>query len=186
MSKNVMETTKLVIVKKSTAGKKIVKFVAFVIAVNVVGNVIGKLINKLNKQDKDSEKEGDILKYSAVFNGRNIKIENEPFKGAVIKNVFGGIKLDLGSAIIEEDVDIYCKNIMGGMSIIIPENIKIDFSGKTFMSGITNNVPEVDEVTAPTIHFYTDNILSGMEIKVNDSCSDAKESKNDAPFEKDE
>lgn len=185
MSKKVLETNIMVTVKKGTAGKKIVKFVAFVIAVNVVGNAIGKLINKMNMNDKDSEKVGDVLKYSVVFNGRNIKIENEPFKGAVINNVFGGIKLDLGSAIIEEDVDIYCKNLMSGMSIIIPENIKVDFSGKTFMSGITNNVPEVNEVTAPTIHFYTDNILSGMEIKVKEICSDAQENTDDASIEKD-
>ena len=106
MSNKVSETKIMVTVKKRTAGKKIVKFVAFVITVNVVGNIIGKLISKMNKNDKDSEKVGDILKYSVVFSGRNIKIENEPFKGAVIKNIFGGIKLDLGSAIIEEDVDI--------------------------------------------------------------------------------
>jgi len=186
MSKKMLETKDLVPVKKGTAGKKTVKFVAFIIVVNVVVNVIGKLVNKMNENDMDSEKDGDILKYSVVFDGRNIKIENEPFKGAMIKSVFGGIKLDLGSAIIDEDVDIHCKNLMSGMSIIIPENIKVDITGKFIMSGVTNNVPNVSDVTAPTIHFYTDNIMSGMKINVKDIESkeeeEEEEEEDDTPM----
>jgi len=170
MSKKRLDTKELVAVTKKSAGKKLVKIAVFLTTVHVVVKVVSEVVNKMNQVDKASEEDGDILKYSVIFAGRNIKIDDEPFKGAVINNICAGIKLDLSSARIEEDVDIHCKNLMSGISIIVPKKVNVDITGKSIFSSVTNSVPKVDVEIAPTIHIYVDNIMSGMEVNVKKGC----------------
>jgi len=170
MSKKRLNAKELVIVTKGTAGKNLVKIVVLIATVHVVVKVVGKVIDKMNQVDKASEEDENILRYSVIFNGRNIKVEDEIFKGAIINNICGGFKLDLGSARIEEDVDIHCKNLMSGFTLIVPEKVNVNITGKSIMSGVASNVPKLDAETAPTIHIYADNLMSGMEVKVKNPC----------------
>ncbi len=172
MSRKVHETKELVKVKKRSGGKKLFKFITFAFTVSAIANAVSKLADMINIVNNDSEKNGDILKYSMIFNGRNIKIENKPFKGAIINNICSGIKLDLGSSIIEKDVNIHCKSLMSGISIIVPEKVKVVVSGKSIMSGVANNVPKYEDATAPTIHIYADHVMSGIEVKIKEQSSD--------------
>lgn len=169
--KKMLETKELVTVKKKSAGKKIVKVVAFIIVGQIVVKAVSKYVNKINGADSGSKEDGDILKYSVVFSGRNIKVENEPFKGAIITNIFGGIKLDISGAIVIEDVDIHCKNLMGGIEIIVPENVKVNISGKSKWSGCSSHVSAIVDETAPMIHIYTDNFMSGLDVKAKNPSS---------------
>lgn len=145
--------------------RKIFKLVIFFIALKSIGKVIIKLFNKVN-QKNGIKKNGDRLDLKLICDGRNIKIENEPFKGADILNAFSGLKLDLSNALIEEDVDINCKNLMSGISITVPENVKVELTPKSILSGAVNYVPMVENLTAPTIHIYVDSFMSGFDVKV--------------------
>ncbi len=163
MAKKVLETKEKVRVKKRR-GSKLIKFIFTYAVVRTTIKIAGILVDKYNEGGYVSQ-DGDILKYSVAFNGRNVKIENETFKGAVINTICSGMKMDLGNADIEDDVDIYCKNLMGGISIIVPENVKVDITAKSVFGSVANNVPYVENETAPIIHIHADNIMAGIEVK---------------------
>ncbi len=164
MAKKIVGTKELVRYKKRRGGK-LIKFIFAYAAVRTTVKVAVKLIDKYNEDGENTE-EGDVLNYAIAFNGRDVKIENRPFNGATINTVCSGLKLDLGDAIIDDDVNIYCKSTMSGITIIVPENVKVDVSARSKFSGLANHVPNVDDETAPTIHIHADNFMSGIDVKV--------------------
>ncbi len=164
MAKKVVGKRELVKVKKRKS-RKLVKFIFAYAAVRTTVKVAGKMIEKYN-EDNNITGSSDELNYSIAFNGRSVKIEDEPFNGAIINSICGGIKLDLSNAIIEDDVNIYCKNTMSGISILVPENVKVDISSKSLLSAVNNSVRSTDDDTVPTIHIHADNFMSGIDVKV--------------------
>ncbi|MGB8453328.1 MAG: hypothetical protein WCD89_13485 [Anaerocolumna sp.] len=163
MAKKVVGTKELVRYKKRK-GRKLYKYIFAYAAIRTTVKVAGKLIDNYN-EDSEIMEAGDVLNYSIAFNGRNVKIENEPFNGAIINTICSGLKLDLSNAIIEDDVNIYCKSTMSGISIIVPDNVKVDISAKSKLSGVANNVRNVDDDAAPTVHIHMENLLTGIDVK---------------------
>ena len=171
MAKKTVDTKGYVKMKsKKRRKRKLVKFIFAYSAVRATVKVAGRLIDRYNEEDEVVEA-GDVVNYSLAFKGRNIKVENEPFNGAIVNAICSGLKLDLSNAIIEDDVNIYCKNTMSGISIIVPENVKVEVSSKTKFSGVANNVPVIDDDAAPTIHIHVDNYMSGVDVKVKQESS---------------
>ncbi len=167
MAKKVLATKEYIRVKKGK-GKRLIKFIFAYTAVRASVKVAGIVIDKYNEGSYVTQK-SDVLNYSMAFNGRNVKIENEPFNGAMINTICSGLKLDLGNAIIEDDVNIYCKNTMSGINIIVPENVKVDISSKSVLSGVVNNVVNIDDESAPVIHIHAENFMSGIDVKVKET-----------------
>lgn len=169
MAKKVVGTKEYVKVKKRKK-RRLVKYVFAYAVIRTTVKTAGKLIDKYNEGPEIAEA-GDVLNYSIAFNGRNIKIEDEPFTGARINSVCSGLKLDLSNSIIEDDVNIYCKSTLSGISIIVPENVKVDISAKSKLSGVANNVPNTNDDTVPTIHIHTENLMSGLDVKAKKASS---------------
>ncbi len=171
MAKKTVDTKKNVKTKsKKRRKRKLVKFIFAYSAVRATIKVAGRLVDRYNEED-DVVEAGNVVNYSLAFKGRNIKVENEPFNGAIVNTICSGLKLDLSNAIIEDDVNIYCKNTMSGISIIVPENVKVEVSSKTKFSGVANNVPVIDDDAAPIVHIHVDNYMSGVDVKVKQESS---------------
>ncbi len=164
MAKKAARTKELVRYKKRK-DRKLIKFIFAYAAVRTSVKVAGKLIDKYNENSEIMEA-GDVRNYSIAFNGRDIKITDELFNGATVNAICSGLKLNLGDAIIEDDVNIYCKSTMSGITIIVPDNVKVDISAKSKLSALANHVPNINDETAPTIHIHSDNFLSGLDVKV--------------------
>jgi predicted membrane protein len=165
--KNEIVTTNCARPAKKGFIRRLFKFLIFIIALQSIGKAIVKLLNKLNN-NRETDKDNDKKVYKLLCEGRDIKIENETFKGADIANAFSGLKLDLSKAVIENDVVINCKNFMSGVSIIVPENVKVELTPKSILSGVVNYVPMVSDQIVPTIQINVDSIMSGFEVKVLD------------------
>ncbi|WFR59703.1 hypothetical protein QA584_11625 [Anaerocolumna sp. AGMB13025] len=163
MAKKVVGTKGYVKVKKRKK-RRLVKYVVAYAAIRTGVKAAEKLIDKYNSVPEISE-DSEVLNYSLAFNGRNVKIENEPFNGAKINTICSGLKLDLSNAIIEEDVNIICKSKMSGISIVVPDNVKVDISSDSKLSAVANNVSAINDDTAPTIHIHTENIMTGIDVK---------------------
>ena len=67
---------------------------------NVIGDKVGNEIKKLNENNKEGKS------YCATFGGQNVNFDEEKFTGADVNAIFGGVKLDLKNAIIDQDVVI--------------------------------------------------------------------------------
>ncbi|MFU0828372.1 MAG: hypothetical protein ACFWTJ_12755 [Lachnoclostridium sp.] len=158
---------------KKRKKRRLIKYLIAYAAIRTTVKTAGKLIDKYN-EGTDSPIDSDVLNCSVAFNGREVVVDNEPFTGATIQTVCSGLKLDLSNAIIEDDVNIFVKSIISGISIIVPENVKVDISSKSRFSSVSNNVTDIDDDTAPTIYIHTENILTGIDVKVKKSNNSVK------------
>lgn len=104
---------------------------------------------------------------SAVFGGKDIRIDNECFTGADISVVMGAVDLNLRNAIISEDVYINISAVMGGVDIYVPANVRVVTDGcSTILGGIDVSTSYVNVPTAdsPRLIITGNCILGGIDI----------------------
>lgn len=120
---------------------------------------INKEINKLNeKLKKDSD-------YCSTFGSQNIKYDSEEFKGATLNSIFGGIKLDLRDSIIKKDVVINSTCIFGGITILVPKDVKIKIKSTPVFGGVEDKTKQKIDDKSKTIYINSTTIFGGLDIK---------------------
>ncbi len=126
---------------------------------NNINKEVNEKIKKLN--ENLSFNDG----YTATFSGQNLNFDGEEFKGSNLNAIFGGIKLDLRKAIINEDIVINASSIFGGIDIYIPDNCKVKIKSNSIFGGVSNNKKcNVDE-NSYTIYINASCMFGGVEIK---------------------
>lgn len=126
---------------------------------NNINKEVSEKIKKLN--ENLSSNDG----YTATFSGQNLNFDGEEFKGSNLNAIFGGIKLDLRKAIINEDIVINASSIFGGIDIYIPDNCKVKIKSNSIFGGVSNNKKcNVDE-NSYTIYINASCMFGGVEIK---------------------
>lgn len=120
---------------------------------------INKEINNLNeKLKKDSD-------YCSTFGSQNIKYDSEEFKGATLNSIFGGIKLDLRDSIIKKDVVINSTCIFGGITILVPKDVKIKIKSTPIFGGVEDKTKQKIDDKSKTIYINSTTIFGGLDIK---------------------
>ena len=105
---------------------------------------------------------------SALFGGKDIRVDNECFTGADITVIMGAVDLNLRNAIISEDVYINVTAIMGGVDIYVPSNVRVVTDGcTTIMGGIVVNPSYANFLSAdsPRVIITGSCIMGGIDIK---------------------
>lgn len=120
---------------------------------------INKEINKLNEKFKT---DGD---YCSIFGGQNIKFDNEEFKGTTLNAIFGGIKLDLRDAIIKKDVVINSTCVFGGITILVPKDVKIKVKSTPIFGGVEDKTKQKINDKSKIVYINSTTIFGGVEIK---------------------
>ena len=120
---------------------------------------INKEINKLNEKLK---KEND---YCSTFGSQNIKYDDEEFKGTTLNSIFGGIKLDLRNSIIKKDVVINSTCIFGGVTILVPKDVKVKIKSTPIFGGVDDKTKQKVDDKSKTIYINSVTIFGGVEIK---------------------
>lgn len=161
---NKKELMKFVPARKKSAGKKVVKAVLAIAAINGVLYVLSKQKNQAEKKNESKNENSEIKVHDVFMNAKQIKVEDE-FQGIVLKSVMSGVEIDLRNAIIKKDVYITCKNIMSGISIRVPAGVNVKLENKDILSGTDNAVPEYEGEEVPTIYIEAKSILSGLAIR---------------------
>lgn len=130
--------------------------------------IIKNLFNRnVTNNIKKIEEKGKVYdKYTATFSGQNIKIDGEVFKGTNLDAVFGGLKLDLRNAIIEEDVVINASSVFGGIDIFVPNNIIVKTKSNSIFGGVSNKKDKLEKnETTHTIYLNATCVFGGVDIK---------------------
>lgn len=126
---------------------------------NNINKEVNEKIKKLN--ENLSSNDG----YTATFSGQNLNFDGEEFKGSNLNAIFGGIKLDLRKAIINEDIVINASSIFGGIDIYIPDNCKVKIKSNSIFGGVSNNKKCNVDDNSYTIYINASCMFGGVEIK---------------------
>lgn len=118
----------------------------------------------IRAQYAKASKDG-LPQYTAVFSGQNLIHPHESFSGASILAVFGGVDLDLRSAIIDHDIVIRASSVFGGSTIMVPSNVKVVVTVTPVFGGVDNKVPGSSEEGAPTVFVDSTCVFGGVEIR---------------------
>lgn len=81
--------------------------------------------------------------------------------------VMGGIDLDLRDALLEHDVvEITAWAVMGGVTVVVPEGIPVEFSGFMLMGGRSNRVKDVPTLPgAPLVRIRGFGMWGGIDVR---------------------
>ena len=126
---------------------------------NVIGDKVGNEIKKLNENNKEGQS------YCATFGGQNVNFDEEKFTGADVNAIFGGVKLDLKNAIIDQDVVINASAIFGGIDIYVPKNVKVKTKSVPIFGGVNNKANTSPDEKSHTIYINGTAVFGGIEIK---------------------
>lgn len=129
--------------------------------------IFGTLFNnKTEKITKEFKNNGAEIKHAtATFSGINIECAYEPFGGAEINAIFGGVKCDLRQAIITHDCVINASAIFGGVDIILPQNVNIKVRSNSIFGGVSNKANNEKQDNRPTVYINATCIFGGVDIK---------------------
>ena len=82
-----------------------------------------------------------------------------------INAIFGGVKLDLKNAIIDQDVVINASAIFGGIDIYVPKNVKVKTKSVPIFGGVNNKANISTDEKSHTIYINGTAVFGGIEIK---------------------
>ena len=81
--------------------------------------------------------------------------------------IMGGASLDLRQAVFESSVvDITCVSVMGGVDVIVPEGVPVDFDGFILMGGRDERLADVPTLPgAPLVRVRAYGMWGGVTVK---------------------
>ena len=99
------------------------------------------------------------------FGGDEYVYNGETFHGARLDAFCGGLRLDLRKAVISEDEEIDIHTFLGGVELLVPENVNVVVHSHSFIGGVDNESVARPEKEARTIHITASNFLGGVSVK---------------------
>ncbi len=119
-----------------------------------------------------SAKEGsgsgaDKVVCSAIFAGKDIRVDNSPFGGADLSAFLGGIDMNLKNAVVTKNVTIEVKAVFGGISLTMPQNARVVVDVTPILGGVDNGArtPLGADENTPTIYVKGTCMFGGVDIK---------------------
>lgn len=137
--------------------------------------LIGLSILLSNTKCKITDQQGNQIPFektgtggsdvSGVFDGRKVQYDGQLFEGATVSAVFGGVNMDLRSAVIERDVRIDATAIFGGVEIYVPSNVVVRVMSTPVLGGVSNRALAPTEVPCHTLYINATCVFGGVDIK---------------------
>ncbi len=124
---------------------------------------------QFRESEKTYENVGDTDKIvcSAVFSGREIRVDNSYFNGADLSALFGGIDMNLKNAMVQRNVTIDVKAVFGGIDIIMPPDVRVVVDVTPILGGVENGTrtPLGADENTPTVFIRGTCLFGGVEVK---------------------
>lgn len=150
--------------KKGKLAKRLLKAALIYI---LIDNVMSNYANYRRKRNEKLEKENEgsaYKSYDLFMNSKEIKIGEERFSGANIKNCFGGVNLDLQELQMNSDVFLNIKNVVGGISIKVPYGVNVKLDSKCRFGGVSCTVPEYEGEEVYTVYIEAKVTCGGLAV----------------------
>lgn len=115
------------------------------------------------KQELD---EADEIHLTTFLSGIESKNGSENLSGGSVLSVLGGIQLDLRHAqLIESGAVLNVTTILGGVEIIVPENVQVEIKGTPILGGWENKTDTYGMEKNKILYINGVALLGGIEIK---------------------
>lgn len=126
-----------------------------------------KHLSSVQKEEiKRIEQDGKFIQdIDYAFGKFDREYSNQKFEGAHVKTAFGGGRIDLRGAIIEDDCIIKLDCSFGGVEIIVPDNISVNIVANSAFGGIKDARRNPARGTKPCIYITGNVSFGGVEIK---------------------
>lgn len=118
----------------------------------------------LSRTIPDTE-EGKRIHCSVSFGGDEYVYNGEHFHGATLDATFGGIRIDLRNAVIDEDEEIDIRTCFGGVELYVPANVNVKVKSRSFFGGVGNKTFRPERQDIPTVFIVASNTFGGVDIK---------------------
>lgn len=129
----------------------------------IYGAIFG---DKAAKMIVQSRQNGENIKIGcATFSGQDMNFDGEPFDGAELSAIFGGVKCDLRNAVIEKDCAITATSIFGGIDIFVPDDVNVKISSTSIFGGVSEKEHRPTTQDAVTLYINATCIFGGVDIK---------------------
>lgn len=115
--------------------------------------------------DKKEKSNNKGREFCACFSGQTVKFDDQDFKGAEVNGIFGGITLDLRNAKIKDGSVIDAAAVFGGVTILIPEDLKVEIKSTSVFGGVTDKTKTREKKDKTTLYVNGSAIFGGVEIK---------------------
>lgn len=103
-------------------------------------------------------------RYTAILGGGEYKNNSQDLKGISAEAILGGIDLDLRDAKITEDILLELTAVLGGIDIILPDNVQVEIvSGIPVLGGFEHKVNRNN--FGPKVKIKYTVVMGGIEIK---------------------
>jgi len=121
-----------------------------------INSKVKEEIKKLNKVNNEE--------YCATFGGQTVEFEKEEFKGCNLTAVFGGIKCNLKESIIKDDCVINVSVIFGGVTIYVPDDVRVKVTSTPIFGGVSNEKKVLKEGKV-ILYINATCLFGGVDIK---------------------
>lgn len=101
----------------------------------------------------------------ARFGADEYIYKGETFHGARLDAFCGGLRLDLRDAVINEDEEIDIHTFLGGVELMVPDNVNVVVNSHSFIGGVGNETVACPEKDAHCIHITASNFFGGVSVK---------------------
>ena len=109
----------------------------------------------------------DTETITAIMSGAVRKGSWEPAELVQVISIMGGVELDFRDAVLLEGVtEVEIHTIMGGVKIIVPDDIDVQTEGMGIMGGFEHFDHTCDDPDAPLLRITGFAIMGGVEIEL--------------------
>ena len=109
--------------------------------------------------------EGKRICCSVRFGADEYVYHGEPFRGARLDALCGGLRLDMRQALISEDEEIDIHTFLGGVELLVPANVNVIVNSHDFLGSVSDGTVKSPDSASRTIHITASNFMGGVSIK---------------------
>lgn len=143
----------------SIVWKLLVPVIIIVIAIKMIIGGLGR-----KEYHKSVEISVDAPAGTAIFGGKDMNFDGQPFDGCELTAIFGGVECDLRGAIIERDCTIRATSIFGGIDIMMPKGVNVKVNSTNIFGG-TSDESEKPSDASVTVYVEAVSIFGGIDLK---------------------
>ncbi|MGM9681964.1 MAG: LiaF transmembrane domain-containing protein [Eubacteriales bacterium] len=102
---------------------------------------------------------------TATFSAAEIDFTGREFCSAELNAVFGSVKCDIRSAVINKDCTINATAVFGGIDIMVPENINVRVNSNSVFGGVSDKKHKNSDSNQYTLYVNANCMFGGVDIK---------------------
>jgi len=142
------------LIERGTLGKLLIPAIFFIIGLSIL---LRSLFAGTKRHYNGTES------YSATFAGNVVMPTQVPFRGCEVDAVFGGLDLDLRTAVIEDGAVIEATAIFGGINIKVPQGVNVKIRRTELFGGAKSYISNGND--GPVLYVNALCMFGGMDIK---------------------